>query len=370
MNPFVYGKVVEKKDFCSRDQLVSELEGCIESGQNTVLFGRRRVGKSSLVLNAAGQFPKRLFFRVDLFFTKDTSMFLEYCSNALMTFQPQRQGLLEKSVNALKRIRPRVEFSQDGSTPSLSFSVERQSNSVLLNTIDDFFGFLGEEFDKDQLVVCFDEFQSILAYPEADALLAKIRANVQYHPFSYIFTGSDRSGLKTIFTEPKSPFYKSIRPIAVGPIPREDFQPFLQKRFVAGGRTVAENVWDSIFQLAVPGDIQQLCAALWENSDSGGQVNRRTLEKAYDRIFSQEMEGFRSLLRELTSLQLRVLKVIAKQGAENLYSLDTQQTVGASASSIRRSLSALQKKWVVVRDGNELYFNNPFLKQFLIERNI
>jgi len=144
----------------------------------------------------------------------------------------------------------------------------------------------------------------------------------------------------------------------------------LQKRFVAGGRTVAENVWNSIFRLEVPGDIQQLCAALWENSDSGSQINRRTLEKSYDRIFSQEMEGFRSLLGELTSLQLRVLKVIAKQGAENLYSLDTQQTVGASASSIRRSLSALQKKWVVVRDGNELYFNNPFLKQFLIERNI
>ena len=158
--------------------------------------------------------------------------------------------------------------------------------------------------------------------------------------------------------------------MAVGAISREDFQPFLQKRFVGGGRTVAENVWDSIFQLEVPGDIQQICASLWENSDSGKQINKRILDKAIDRIFSQEMEGFRSLLGELTSLQLRVLKVIAKQGTENLYSLDTQQMVGASASSIRRSLSALQKKWVVVRDGNDLYFNNPFLKQFLIERNI
>jgi len=370
MNPFVYGKVVEKKDFCRRDVLLSELGGCIESGQNTVLFGRRRVGKSSLVFNAAGRFPKRLFFRVDLFFTKDTSMFLEYCSNALMSFQSQRQGLLEKGVNALKRLRPRVEFDQDGGVPALSFSMERQSSSVLLNTIDDFFGFLGEEFEKDQLVVCFDEFQSILAYPEADALLAKIRANVQYHAFPYIFTGSDRSGLKTIFTEPKSPFYKSIRPMAISAIPREDFQPFLQRRFVAGGRKVAENVWDSIFQLEVPGDIQQLCAALWENSNSGGQIDRRVLEKAYDRIFSQEMEGFRSLLGELTSLQLRVLKVIARQGATNLYSLNTQQVVGASASSIRRSLSALEKKWVLVRDGSDLYFNNPFLEQFLIARNI
>jgi AAA+ ATPase superfamily predicted ATPase len=65
MNPFIFGKVV--------------------------LYGRRRVGKSSLVLNTAKQHPKRLFLLIDLFFTKDTAMFLEYSTNVLFAFNSQRK---------------------------------------------------------------------------------------------------------------------------------------------------------------------------------------------------------------------------------------------------------------------------------------
>jgi len=335
MNPFIYGKIVEDQNFCPRTALLSELSGCIESGQNLVVFGRRRVGKSSLVLNAGQRFPARLLFLVDLFFTKDTAMFLEYCSNSLFSFNHQRKGLLEKGMGALKRIHPKIELDPNTGTPSFSFGFSRLDEGVLLNTIDDFFGFLGDEFSRDQLIVCFDEFQSVLGYPDSDALLAKIRGKVQYHPFPYIFTGSDRSGLKTIFTQPQSPFYKSVRPMEVQSIPREDFQPFLEDKFANGKRTVFPDVWDRLFELEVPGDIQQLCAALWESSDLGSEIDSSVLREACERIFSQEIEGFRSLLGGLTALQLRVLKFMAKTGAQNLYSLKSQQTIGASASSIR-----------------------------------
>jgi hypothetical protein len=370
MNPFIYGKIVEKKHFCPRNKLISELGGCIESGQNLVVYGRRRVGKSSLVLNAGQQFPGRLLFLVDLFFTKDAAMFLEYCSNALFSFNHQRKGLLEKGMGALKRVQPKIELDPNTGTPSISFGIARGDNGVLLNTIDDFFGFLGDEFGRDQIIVCFDEFQSVLKYPDADMLLAKVRGKVQYHSFPYVFTGSDRSGLKTIFTDPQSPFYKSVRPVEVPAIPRVDFQPLLSKKFKEGKRPVLEEVWDRIFELEIPGDIQQLCAALWESSDLGSKIDAAILEEAYERIFSQEIEGFRSLLGGLTSLQLRVLKFVAKKGANNLYSHDSQQTIGASASSIRRSVTALGDKWILVRDHDELYFNNPFLRQFLTMRQV
>lgn len=370
MNPFIYGKVVENQNFCPRNALLSELGGCIESGQNLVVYGRRRVGKSSLVLNAGRHFPERLLFLVDLFFTKDAAMFLEYCSNALFSFNNHRKGLLEKGIGALRRIHPKIEVDPNTGAPSFSFGISRNDAGLLLNTIDDFFGFLGDEFSADQLIVCFDEFQSVLGYPDPDALLAKIRGKVQYHSFPYIFTGSDRSGLKTIFTQPRSPFYKSVRPIEVQSIPRDEFQPFLENKFLQGKRAVSPDVWDSLFELEVPGDIQQLCAALWESSDSASEINASVLQEACDRIFSQEIEGFRALLGGLTALQLRVLKSIAKKGANNLYSLESQQMIGASASSIRRSVTALVDKWILVKDSKEIYFNNPFLKQFLTMRQI
>lgn len=370
MNPFVFGKIVEEPDFCSRADLAAELSSCIGSGQNVVVFGHRRVGKSSLVFNTCREFPARLPLLIDLFFSKDSAMFLEYCSNALFSFNNRRKGLLEKTLVALRRIRPQVEMDPQSGLPSLTLGAGSQSPVLLHQTIEDFFDFLGSEFKANQIVVCFDEFQSVLAYPAASELLAKIRAKVQYHKFPYLFTGSDRSGIRSIFIDPASPFYKSVRPLEVQGIPRGDFQPFLERRFSTGKRKIANPVWDDVFALEVPGDIQQMCAALWDCSRAHSTIDSTVLGRAYERIFAYEIEGFRSLLMNLTALQIKVLKRIAAVGIDDIYSLSSQQLIGASGSSIRRSVGALVKKWILSEDGDELYFNNPFLRRFLTTTNI
>ena len=370
MNPFIFGKIVEEPNFCKRQALVSDLQDAIVAGQNTVIYGRRRVGKSSLVFHTAKKSEERLFLLIDLFFTKDAAMFLEYCTTALFALNSQRAGLLEKGIQALKRIRPKIEIDPQSGTPSLSLGISRDEPEILLNTIDDFFGFLAAEFKADQLIVCFDEFQSVLAYPDAERLLAKIRSRVQYHKFPYVFTGSDRSGLKSIFARENSPFYKSARAIEVKAVERIDFQPFLNAKFKAGKREVLEEVWDSIFELEITGDIQQLCSALWQSSESESVIDRATLVAAYDRIFAQEIEGFRSTLGNLSALQLRVLKAIAQSGVANLYSRESQQSIQVSASSIRRSVTSLIEKWILIKDHEQIYFNNPFLKLFINEKRI
>jgi hypothetical protein len=370
MNPFIFGKIVEKPNFCPREELVKDLEDAIDAGQNLVIYGRRRVGKSSLVLNTAKKNPERLCLLIDLFFTKDAAMFLEYCTSALFAFNAQHTGLLEKGMQALKRIRPKMEIDPQTGTASVTLGISKNEPEVLLNTIDDFFTFLGSEFKSGQILICFDEFQSVLRYPDAELLLAKIRSHVQYHSFPYIFTGSDRTGLKAIFADESSPFYKSARAIEVKHIAQTHFKPFLEAKFKNGQRTVQPEIWDAIFKLEITGDIQQLCSALWQSSEVGSELDLFTLKSAYDRIFSQEIEGFRSILGALTALQLRVLKAIAHAGTDNLYSLESQQTIQASSSSIRRCVGSLVDKWILVKDHEVIYFNNSFLKRFIQEKRI
>jgi hypothetical protein len=112
--------------------------------------------------------------------------------------------------------------------------VSRQESATLLQTIDEFFDFLAAEFRPGELIVCFDEFQSVLAYPESPELLARIRGKIQYHKFPYVFTGSDRTGIKKIFTDPRSPFFESVRPMEVPALARADFEPFLAGKFAGG----------------------------------------------------------------------------------------------------------------------------------------
>lgn len=370
MNPFIFGKVVEDVQFCPRESLSASLGGCIESGQNTVVYGRRRVGKSSLVLNTCKRFPKRSMLLIDLFFSKDSVVFLRYCSHALFSLNARRQGVVEKTMTALRRVRPRLDVDPDTGAPSLSLHVSKQEGSAVLQTVDEFFDLLDAEFKSAELVVCFDEFQSVLNYPDAPELLARIRGKVQYHGFPYVFTGSDRTGIQKIFTDPHSAFYKSVHPLEVPGLARDRFEPFLEKRFADGKRKVVPEVWDEVFQLDVPGDIQQLCASLWDCSAMGSTIDKDTLDQAYERVFAYEIEGFSSLLTNLTSLQMRVLKQIASAGTRDLYSVATENLIGASGSSIRRSVSALTKKWILVEDQGRLYFNNPFLQCFLVRSSV
>mgnify|MGYP003319174661 FL=1 len=50
MNSFKYGCVVDGKWYCGRPFLEKELSRFIASGQNVVLMGERRMGKTSIAL--------------------------------------------------------------------------------------------------------------------------------------------------------------------------------------------------------------------------------------------------------------------------------------------------------------------------------
>jgi AAA+ ATPase superfamily predicted ATPase len=52
MIPFKYGTIVSGRDFCGREALLEQIISYIESAQNIVILGERRVGKSSAVYEA------------------------------------------------------------------------------------------------------------------------------------------------------------------------------------------------------------------------------------------------------------------------------------------------------------------------------
>ena len=52
-NPFRFGEVVTKAEFCARPDLVERLRGYIDGGHNAVVLGERRTGKTSLIHESA-----------------------------------------------------------------------------------------------------------------------------------------------------------------------------------------------------------------------------------------------------------------------------------------------------------------------------
>ena len=70
MNPFRFGSPVAGEHFVGREKMVRQVVGSVKTGQNLVLFGERRQGKTSILLEASRR-AEVLHLWVDLNLIKD-----------------------------------------------------------------------------------------------------------------------------------------------------------------------------------------------------------------------------------------------------------------------------------------------------------
>ena len=97
MNPFKYGGTVDGENFCRRPELARILKGYVESGQNVVMQGERRMGKTSLVLETVRGMKGISVFHADLFCVRDTADLCRRLTSALARFE-NSAGFLEKML--------------------------------------------------------------------------------------------------------------------------------------------------------------------------------------------------------------------------------------------------------------------------------
>ena len=80
MNPFKYGCVVSGENFCPRPELARQLQEFASAGQNLVIQGTRRIGKTSLVRNAIGGMRRMRLIYIDLYYIKTVA---DFCSRVM-----------------------------------------------------------------------------------------------------------------------------------------------------------------------------------------------------------------------------------------------------------------------------------------------
>lgn len=369
MNPFKYGRVVFDKDFCPRPKLEKELRSHISSAQNVLLEGERRIGKTSLIYQVMRHLDKPRLLYIDIMEIKTIDDLCRRIINALVSME-QKSGLAEKVFKSLAHLKPAFTFDPLTGTPTLSLdaSVKLKPDSIegLMDLID-------SEDRRKNLVVVFDEFQDILNLKEASVALAVLRSKIQFHTeIPYIFAGSVRNKMDDIFNSPKSAFFKSAITINVDSLDREIFSEFLQKKFLQGKRTVSQDLVDKIFEIAqdIPGDIQQLCGAVWEITSYKDNITGDIIPAALELIYSRELKGYEAALSRLTGQQLRCLVGLATEGGKSPLSAEFIKATGISQpASVKRALNRLVDLNIIYRYQREYKFINPFFKSWLIYKN-
>lgn len=365
MNPFKYGRVVSGENYCPRPALTAQLQKLVVAGQNVVVQGERRMGKTSFVCESVRGLAGTRLLYVDLFCVKTLA---EFCRRAVMALAElgQQESFLRRVAKAIASLRPQLALDPATGAPTLTLDL-KAANSVA--SVEEVMAMIADHGRDGGLCVVFDEFQDLLDVPEADTLLARLRAKIQFmEGTAVVFLGSVRNQMRDIFSSPQSPFYKSAAEFSVGAIPVDDFVPFLIDRFAAGHRRADAATVGRIVALAdgISGDAQELCETAWLATEDGATIDEAAVRAGLEMVFAREMQSFAAMSGKLTATQTAVLAGLAADGQAKVYSGEFLEKAGIkNVGTVTRALKRLESDNLIYEYDGRWRFANPFFREWL-----
>jgi len=364
INPFKYGRVVSGRDFFGREDLIAQLAEHMESSQNVVLHGDRRVGKTSLIHEMVRRKKLTLLY-VDFMSVRSEDDMCRRILREVIALE-NASGFLKKIMATLAHLRPVLSVDPITMAPEIKLDASlRLGSSSISETIALIASLHGE---KPKLAVAFDEFQDIGRLPAASEIYALMRSKIQFHEMiPYIFAGSNQHKLDMVFTSPDSPFFKSAIPLSVGPFPREEFMSFIIKKFKLGQRVINKASLTAIFDTCrdVPGDVQQFCEAVWSVSAGKGIISEKTIAEALNLIFTRERGTYEYITANLTDVQARCLFALARIGGSSVFSQAFSKESGNLIATNQRAVEMLLKKGIIYENRGAYEFISPFFKHWI-----
>ena len=365
MGAFKYGCVVSGDDFCRRPELENQLSAYIAAGQNLVIQGERRMGKTSLVHETIARMRGWKAVSADFMGVKSTTDVCNRIADAMARFESD-DNPFHRVMTLLASLRPVGTIDQMTGIPTITVDAKASANPSSVSIALDA---LARHVKDRKACVVFDEFQDILDVKDGEQVLALMRSRLQYlSKTCVIFLGSVRNSMLSIFLSPQSPFYKSAITFDVGEIPDDDFYQFAKSRFATGRRRIPRDIFGAILDFVgrTPGDVQELCDAIWQVSSPDEKISPEHVELGIKLVFAREGSSYATFIKPLTDIQLRVLKALAALGGRHPLSGEfLEKSRVATPMTVKRSLAALGKAELIYSSNGEYRFVSPFFREWI-----
>jgi uncharacterized protein len=365
-NPFIVTGYHSPAYFCDREEELNWLRDQLDNERNSVLYSWRRMGKTALIWHLFYKLRKEksadgVF--VDLLGTAS----LDEANQRIVRAMLNRFGNLEKGLGtALKKLigslGATVGFDPLNGTPQITFGLTKgQPVSASLEAVGAFLA------DRDKpVVICIDEFQQVVNYRESNAE-ATFRTWMQDFPMvRFIFCGSHRHMMVSMFSEASRPFYRSAQIRQLDPLPVDVYARFIRKQFRKGNRQIDPAEIERIFNWTRRQTyyVQLVCNKLYGKTE---KIDDGMISEVFSEIIQQEIPLFSSYQQLFTNLQWKLLIAIAKEEkVENPMSQHflTAHELGA-ASSVSAALQTLAKKEFIVYQDRYYTLHDTLLLRWL-----
>lgn len=317
-NPFHYGAKVTGESFFDRIEIKKSILNVVDGGNNAVLYGPRRYGKSSLMAQVVDELRKRgtICVYLNMMNAAALSDFIVMYAKAIYAQTAPAAGALKYAADMFRRIRPSLGLDEEG-RPSLTLSVSHAKMGVAeLREALELPARLKPKGHN--LVIVLDEFQEVSEFGLGAQFERTMRSVIENHmDISYVFLGSKAHMLKRMFATPSRPFYRSAQTFSLALPPQNESREFLVRKFSSVGIALPSELAASIVEQAgnVPYYLQALGSWSFRHvTERGGRkVSEADIGNAFRSLYDSERELFEGIFRSLPESQRLVARAIAKE---------------------------------------------------------
>lgn len=343
INPFPVSGYQGPEFFCDRENELDQLSSWVRGGVPAVIIGIRRLGKTGLLRHLFHHLPDHRAIFVDLQGTESFNGLVEKFAEGIGRVFPE--GRYKKLWQALKSLRPSIEFDPYSGLPQISFNFVRsgeahQTMLGLFSMLDDL---------KEPVLVAFDEFQQILNYPEQQTE-GELRSLMQeFNSLKFLFSGSQTHLLTSMFSSGSRPFFGFAQRLYLEKMDKEVYGQFIKDSFKRHGKAINGDMIGDILDWTEAHTYytQYLCNQLFLETQK--EVKKEDLNALKLKILNVSRQDFFQWRDVLSSGQWKLLVAIAKE--TNLYkptSIHIQRKYNLTTpNAIQKTLRMLLNKQLI-----------------------
>lgn len=378
-NPFVIGHPAGGANLADRVPEVQRITKALaDPSGRLLLYGDRRLGKSSIIGEAAAQAraAKTPVIIVDL--AKVTSV--EGAAKAILEGLSTELGRRWKDIatSLVARFRSsRVQVGAQpdlvGGLPTMTFSVtpseeaEKEPGTLLVETLDA----VEKEMTSrgGSVGLALDEFQRLAQWvPQLDWLLKGLFDH--HRSVAYVLAGSQRSLIDAmIANKQEGGLFKMVDVLPLGPIPPDLFAPWISERAMSTGVTFDARVARALIAVAGPRtrDVVQLARRLWDVTHVSQRATITDVAVAMDDLVREQSAHHQGTWDRLNSdTHRRSLTLIAANPAIELTASSTLRRYRLGAkTTVDRTLKALIRAEHVVALAGAHGIDDPFFRRWI-----
>ena len=371
-NPFKFDIEVNGIFFCGREKDINDVSDYIYNQTNLIMFSKRRIGKSSLIKEIfSNKLDKNILTtHIDIYAISNIRELYEHLKVGIEHSLTGKETSLDKLAKLSEELRGYFTNTNINliisANPKLELnSTEKDYYKALEYLFYGYFIFLKKR--NLQAVIAIDEFQKIMSLNKSDKIEALLRTIVNKREnCSFIFTGSKRNLLLSLFNRSDRPFFKLGYEYQLDAIDFEEFYDWTNSRFKRKNIIIDKDAFRYLYDEA-DGEtrfIQLISYQIFRKQDNDSIV---TLNAIIDYIEEtiRRKQDLGALLDTYTTAQQNTLKIIAICDGINIFEDRVVSEYDIKVSSIQSALKSLIEKGIVFKTDKKIQFEDVEFKLWL-----